>query len=48
MILGKGKNNDLSLRDRVSRLEGKMSVMLGLTVGTFLGVMVLLLERAFA
>lgn len=48
MLIGKAKNNDLTMRDRVSRLEGKMSVMLGLTVGTFLGVMVLLLERAFA
>ena len=41
-------NNDLTLRDRVSRLEGKMSVMLGLGVGTFLAVMALLLERALA
>lgn len=41
-------NNDLTLRDRVSRLEGKMSVMLGLGVGTFLAVMALVLDRAFS
>ena len=48
MAILRAKNNDLSLRDRVSRLEGKVSVMIGLTIGTFLGVVGLLLERAFA
>ena len=41
-------NNNLTLRDRVSRLEGRTSVILALDVGTFLAVMALILSRAFA
>ena len=41
-------NNDLTLRDRVSRLEGRTSVILALDVGTFMAVMALILARAFA
>jgi hypothetical protein len=41
-------NNDLTLRDRVSNLEGKTTVILALDVGTFLAVMALILARAFA
>lgn len=48
MILGKGKNNDLTVRDRLSRLEGKVSVLQLLSMGTFMAVMGLLLARAFA
>jgi hypothetical protein len=45
----KTKNgNDLTLRDRVSRLEGRTSVILALDVGTFMAVMALILARAFA
>lgn len=47
--MSKAKNgNDLTLRDRVSRLEGKMSVILALDIGTFLAVVGLILARTLA
>ena len=48
MILGKGKNNDLTMRDRLGKLEGQMGIVIMLGVGNFLGMMGLLLARAFA
>lgn len=47
-MLGKPKNNDLTLRDRVSRLEGKMGVVIALDIGTFLAVLGLVMARALS
>ena len=48
MLLGKTKNNDLTTRDRLGRLEGQMGILIMLGVGNFLGMTGLLLARAFA
>jgi hypothetical protein len=48
MILNRTKNNDLTTRDRLGKLEGQMSILIMLGVGNFLGMMGLLLARAFA
>ncbi len=47
MIIGKGKNNDLTTRDRLGRLEGQMNIVTMLVIGNFLAVMGLLLTQAF-
>ena len=41
-------NNDLTLRDRVSRLEGGQRIIILLDVGTFMAIMGLVLAQAFA
>ena len=47
-MLLRAKNNDLTTRDRLGRLEGQMSIVIMLAIGNFLAVMGLLLERALA
>ncbi len=41
-------NNDLTLRDRVSRLEGGQRIIILIDVGTFMAVMGLVMARAFS
>lgn len=48
MLLNRTKNNDLTTRDRLGKLEGQMGILIMLGVGNFLGMMGLLLARAFA
>lgn len=45
MLYGKN-NNDLTIRDRLSRLEGKVTVLQVVNLGTFAAVMGMLLARA--
>ena len=48
MLVGKTRNNDLTTRDRLGRLEGQMGILIMLGIGNFLGMTGLLLARAFA
>ena len=47
-MLLRAKNNDLTTRDRLGRLEGQMSIVIMLGIGNFLGMTGRLLARALA
>ena len=48
MLLGKAKNNDLTTRDRLGKLEGQMGILIMLGIGNFVGMTALVVARALA